>query len=98
VTPRAILADVLVVAGVASCVFAGVGALAARSLLDRLHFLTPITSAGTPLIGVGLAVHAGWQPATALVLLCTAVAFVSGPVLAAATGRVIRESQPGDEP
>lgn len=88
-TVRTVIVDVLVAAGVATCVIAAIGAVAARDLLDRLHFLTPVTSVGTPLIGVGLAAHAGWQLSTAMVLLCVAVMLVAGPVLASATGRVI---------
>ncbi|GAB1646717.1 monovalent cation/H(+) antiporter subunit G [Krasilnikovia sp. MM14-A1259] len=86
---RTVIADVLVAAGVLTCVLAAAGALVVREPLDRLHFLTPVTSAGTPLIGTGLGVATGWHLATATLLLCVAVVFVAGPVLASATGRVI---------
>jgi multicomponent Na+:H+ antiporter subunit G len=89
VTARTVIAAALVAAGVAVCLIAVLGAVATRDLLDRLHFLTPVTSAGSPLIGAGLAVHAGWHLATALMLLCTATVFVAGPVLASATGRML---------
>lgn len=74
-------------AGVLVCVVASLGALVPRDLLDRLHFITPVTSVGAPLIGLGVAIDTGWHLATALTLLCVAVVAVSGPVLAAATGR-----------
>jgi multicomponent Na+:H+ antiporter subunit G len=83
-----VVAAGLVGAGVLVCVLSALGAVAARDVLDRLHYLTPVTSAGTPLIALGLAVHAGWHLATMLVLLCAAVMLAAGPVLASATGRV----------
>ena len=82
---------VLVAAGVLVCLLSAAGAVKARTVLDRLHFLTPVTSVGTPLIAVGLAVHAGWHLATALLLLCAAVMLPAGPVLASATGNVARQ-------
>ena len=78
----------LIGAGVLVCLLSAAGAVRARDVLDRLHFLTPVTSVGTPLIAIGLAVHAGWHLATALLLLCAAVLLPAGPVLASATGRV----------
>jgi multisubunit Na+/H+ antiporter MnhG subunit len=79
---------VLIAAGVLVCLLSAAGAVRARTVLDRLHFLTPVTSVGTPLIAIGLAIHAGWHLATALLLLCAAVMLPAGPVLASATGRV----------
>lgn len=84
-----VVAEALAALGVLICVAAAIRAALARDPLDRLHFVTPVTSAGTPLIGVGLAVHSGWTLATAMVLLTVAVLFAAGPVLASATGRVL---------
>ncbi|MCU7726266.1 monovalent cation/H(+) antiporter subunit G [Actinoplanes sp. KI2] len=83
---------VLIAAGVLVCLLSAAGALRARTVLDRLHLLTPVTSVGTPLIAIGLAVHAGWHLATALLLLCAAVMLPAGPVLASATGHAAREA------
>ncbi len=81
---------VLVTAGVLVCLLSALGAIRAPDVLHRLHFLTRVTSVGTPMIAIGLAVHAGWHLATALLLLCAAVMLPAGPVLASATGRVAR--------
>jgi len=77
----------LAAAGVLVCVVAALGALVPRDLLDRLHFVTPVTSVGIPLIGLGLAIDTGWHLATALILVIVAVVAGTGPLLAAATGR-----------
>lgn len=68
---------------VASCV----AALRARSVSTRLHYLSPVTSLGGPLIGMALALANGWSLTTALVLLIVVLLAVTGPVLGAATGR-----------
>jgi multicomponent Na+:H+ antiporter subunit G len=66
----------------------------------RLHFLTPVTSVGLPLVAVGLSVESR-QPFTIAELLFTAlVVGVSGPVLGSATGRAAAVEQgrvPGEE-
>lgn len=84
-----VAAGVVAGVGVLICVLAVIRAALARDALDRLHFVTPVTSAGTPLIGLGLALRSGWNLATALVLLCVVVSFAAGPVLASETGRVL---------
>lgn len=88
-----IVAAVLVWAGVGVCVVSAAGALVPRDLLDRLHFLTPVTSVGTPLIGIGLAIASGWHLATAMILLIVATVAPTGPVLAAATARIVAEKR-----
>ena len=54
-----IIALVLLVAGVAVIVAASLGALCLSEPLDRLHYVTPVTSLGAPLVGVSLAVANG---------------------------------------
>lgn len=76
--------------------FAGVGVVAASSVaalvlphtLDRLHTVTPATSLGAPLLGLGIAVDQGWNLTTAQVLLICALVALTGPVVASATGRL----------
>jgi len=79
--------------GVLVCVVASIGALVARDLLDRLHFLAPVTSLCVPLIGLGLAVDTGWHLTTMEILLTVGVVAGTGPVLAAATGRAAAEQR-----
>lgn len=88
-----LVSAVLVAAGVLVCVAASLGVLLPRTVLDRIHFLTPVTSVGAPLIGLGLAVGTGWHLSTALILLTALVLAVTGPVLAAATARVAAQRQ-----
>lgn len=89
---RTAVAGALVAAGVLVCVLAAIGAALPRParmrVLSRLHFLTPATSLGAPLVGLGLAVDTGWHLATAMTLATVAVTAAAGPVLAAATARV----------
>jgi multicomponent Na+:H+ antiporter subunit G len=57
-------------------------------VFDRLHALTAVTTVGSPLVGLGVAVSEGWTTATAMVLLIVAIVAVTGPVLGAATARM----------
>lgn len=77
----------LLAAGCLVVVVAAVGALLCKDFYRRLHFLTPVTSIGGPLIGLALAVADGWGLTTAIILLTVALLGLTGPVLAAATGR-----------
>jgi multisubunit Na+/H+ antiporter MnhG subunit len=83
----------LVVAGTVVIVASSIGALAARNLYHRLHFTTPITSLGGPLLAVGLSVGDGAGLTTASVLLPTFLLFVTGPVLNSAIGRLAAQSE-----
>lgn len=75
-------------AGVGIVVLAAVRAALARNAYNRLHFLTPITTVGGPLIGLSLAIETGWYLATVEILVIIALLGMSGPVLGAATARV----------
>ncbi|HET6963177.1 MAG TPA: monovalent cation/H(+) antiporter subunit G [Acidimicrobiales bacterium] len=83
----------LVVAGTAVIVTASVGAAVARDTFQRLHLVTPITSVGGPLLGVGFAVRNGWGLTTASILLPTFMLFFAGPVLSTAIARVTAQLQ-----
>lgn len=95
------LALAFVGAGVAVLVLAATGALAiGADELKRLHFLTPTTSVAGPLICVGLCLDDGWGITSGETVLIVGLLFVSGPVLSAATGRLIAQNRGkvGSEP
>jgi multisubunit Na+/H+ antiporter MnhG subunit len=84
------IALALVALGTAVTVAACVSALVMRSsVFDRLHFLTPVTSIGCPLVAVGLCVEQGWGLTAASYLLVAGLLFFSAPFLEAAMGRAI---------
>jgi multicomponent Na+:H+ antiporter subunit G len=92
----------LVALGSAVVVLSAVGAVVMPGgVFNRLHFLTPMTSLGLPLVAVGLSVDSG-QPFTVAELLFIALLVgVSGPVLESATGRAAARQQnhlPGKDP
>lgn len=85
-------------AGVAAVVLSCVGALAMRRVYNRLHYLSPMTSIGGPLIGLALALANGWGLAMAQDLFIVFVLALSGPVLEAATGRAAAQREGLIEP
>ena len=87
-------AAVLLVAGVLVAVGSAAGALVARDLRVRLHFLTPVTSVAGPLVGAAVVVDAGWGSAAIQTVVVVALLALTGPVLAAATGRPVAERDP----
>ena len=78
----------LLAGGIAIVVTASIEATFSGPPYSRLHFVTPITSIGGPLVGLALAISNGWGLTTALILLIVSLLAVTGPVLQAATGRV----------
>ena len=82
------IALALLWAGVGVAVLSALRALLASGPYHRLHYLTPITSVASPLVGLALAVDTGWQVATAEILVIVALLAATGPVLQAATARV----------
>ncbi len=91
---------VLVVAGTVVIVAASIAALLAPDKYARLHYVTPVTSLGAPLLGVGLSVGAGLGLTTASILLPVGLLFFSSPILSAAIGRAAtqREGRGRPEP
>lgn len=73
----------------ASCL----GAVLVRDALTALHFLAPVTSLGTPLIGVAAALDSGWQWSTVWILFITAVLAGTGPVAQASIGRTATRNE-----
>jgi multisubunit Na+/H+ antiporter MnhG subunit len=74
--------------GVAVVVVTALAALRVHRPQDRLHFLTPLTSLGAPLVGLGLALEDGWTLTTAQIVLTTVLIMITGPVLSSAAVRV----------
>jgi multicomponent Na+:H+ antiporter subunit G len=61
--------------------------------LNRLHFVTPITSVAGPLIAVGLCIQTGWGITAGTIVLVVGLLFAAGPVTAAATGRLMAQAR-----
>lgn len=84
----------LVALGSAVIILSAIGAVrVGPDRLDRVHYLTPITSVGAPLVCLGLCVQQGWGLTTGQILLTGALLFATGPVLGAATGRLVATEQ-----
>jgi multisubunit Na+/H+ antiporter MnhG subunit len=79
---------VLVGLGAGVVVLSSLLAHVPRDALDRLHYLTPVTSLGAPLIGVGLVVANGWGLTSLTVALTTVLLVLTGPIMVSATGRM----------
>lgn len=84
-------------AGVLVIVACAVLALTTHDLYARLHFLSPMTSLGAPLVTLGLAVSSGWSLTAGQLLLTGALLLVTGPGLEVAIGRTAAQ-QDGIEP
>lgn len=97
-----VVARVLLFAGVGVVVLSSLSAVWLRGVFVRLHFLSPVTSVGAPLIGIALAVENGWGLTTGLVLLVVALVALTGPVVEVATGRLMAQREgmvsPMEEP
>jgi multicomponent Na+:H+ antiporter subunit G len=83
------VAATLLAVGVAVAVGSAVGALVARDLRVRLHFLTPVTSLAGPLVGAAVVVDAGMGSTAVQAALLVVLLAITGPVLAVATGRLL---------
>jgi multisubunit Na+/H+ antiporter MnhG subunit len=83
-----IAAEVLLWAGITVTVLSCLGALTFRRVYLRLHYLTPMTSIGAPLVGLALAVDNGWGLTMAQDVFIVFLLAITGPVIEAATGRV----------
>lgn len=80
--------------GVAVVIASVVGALVTGAdSLNRLHYVTPITSVAGPLIAVGLCIQTGWGITAGTIILVVGLLFVAGPVTAAATGRLMAQAR-----
>jgi multisubunit Na+/H+ antiporter MnhG subunit len=92
----AVVADLtwgLMAAGLLAVVAACIGAVLAPGVLARLHFLSPVTSLAGPLIGAALVLSNGWGLTAGADLLSVGLLALTGPSLAAATGRLAAQQQ-----
>ena len=80
---------VLVALGVLIVVGSAIRAVAAREDLVRLHLLAPVTSVGVPVLGLGVALEAGWTWTTATVALVVVLLAVTGPPLTGAIAHMV---------
>lgn len=88
-----LFSDVLLFLGVGIVVAASLAMLWLRGLFVRLHFVSPVTSLGGPLIGVALAIRNGWGLTTGAILLTVFVLAATGPVVAVANARVMAQRE-----
>lgn len=79
--------------GVLVVVLAAVGSLRVSRAEDRLHFVTPATSAAAPLVGLGLGLQNGWSLTTAQIVLTCILLMITGPVLTSAALKVAAERE-----
>jgi multicomponent Na+:H+ antiporter subunit G len=85
--------------GVVVVVVTALASLCVRSAKDRLHFLTPTTALGAPLVGLGLVLENGWSLTSAQIAVTCFLMMLTGPVLASAALRVaaMREGSVSEE-
>ena len=96
-TAASLAIDVLVALGVALCWLSCVGGAIVRDDLDRIHFLTPLTTLAVPVIAVAVLIQA--SPLSipgAKAILITLALFCSGPILNHAIARAARIRATGD--
>lgn len=89
------ISGVLVALGVLVIVACAVRAVLARDDLVRLHFLAPVTALGVPLLGLGVAIAAGWTWTTGTVALTVVLLAITGPPLTGAIASMIAEREDG---
>jgi multicomponent Na+:H+ antiporter subunit G len=79
--------------GVAVVVLTTLASLRVRRAADRLHFLTPATALGSPLVGLGLALENGWSLTSAQIVLTCVLIMITGPVLTSAALRLAAQRE-----
>jgi len=89
-TWQAILMWILLGAGILVIAASVVGVLVMPNLPDRLHFLTPATSVGAPLVAGAVVVREALSHAGIASILVALTLMVYGPVLGHATIRAAR--------
>jgi monovalent cation/proton antiporter MnhG/PhaG subunit len=97
VTVPAVVADVLLVSGVAIELVCVVGVVWMSNVFDRLHFAAASTTVGPLLVGIAV-VLTGMSSLSGVVELTTALGFLilANPVLTHATARAARRLHVGD--
>ncbi|WP_051764308.1 cation:proton antiporter [Streptomyces sp. NRRL F-5135] len=92
-TPRQLLALVLLVAGVAALLLAAVALVALPAPYQRLHALSPASSLGAPLTALAVAVATGPGRAAVKVLVIGLLLAVGGAVTTMAVARATVRSE-----
>jgi len=93
VTAVDVAARVVLAVGVAVTVASALAMFTVRRVEDRLHYVTPVTSLGVPLIGAAIALDGGLSLASGEVILIVALQALTGAALASATGRLIGQRE-----
>jgi multicomponent Na+:H+ antiporter subunit G len=86
---------------VALCLIGTLGVLVIPDTMTRLHYLTPVTSVGAPLVALAIVVDTGPSRAAVKVLLVAALVALAGPAVSSATARVAAQRAglvPPEEP
>jgi multicomponent Na+:H+ antiporter subunit G len=84
-----ILIGVLVGAGIAMLVFSAVGVLVVRDPFTRLHFLTPASTLGVPLVCLGVILQEGHSRISLKVAIVAVLLLIGQPAVTASTGRAV---------
>ena len=79
--------------GVGVVVLTALASLRARRVADRLHYLTPATALGAPLVGLGLVLENGWSLTSAQIALTCGLIMITGPVLTSAALRLAAQRE-----
>lgn len=91
-----VVTAILVALGISVVIGCAIRAVAARDDLVRLHMLAPVTALGVPLLGLGVAIAAGWTWTTGTVLLVVVLLAVTGPALTGAIANMIAATEQED--
>ncbi|NUP74891.1 MAG: hypothetical protein HOQ07_09645 [Sinomonas sp.] len=73
--------------------YAGFGALLARTPLDKLHFLAPVTTLAVPLFSVAAIIAFGVSLGSATMAVIALGVALSGPAVTTAIGRTLADEQ-----
>ena len=96
-TPRDLIVDVLLAAGVGAELICCVGVLLMRNAFDRLHYSSAATTVGAVLIGAAVFVRESVSAAGLATIATVAVLFLLNPVVLIATARAARRVEEADK-
>jgi multicomponent Na+:H+ antiporter subunit G len=92
------VALVLVAIGCGVITLSALGAVTVGGdMFTRLHFLTPVTSLGAPVVCVGLCIESRQPWVVAEMIVIALMLFVAGPVLESSTARAYAQVRGVDE-
>ena len=96
-TPRDLIVDVLLAAGVGAELICCVGVLLMRNAFDRLHYSSAATTVGAVLIGAAVLVRESVSAGGLATIATVAVLFLLNPVVLIATARAARRVEEADK-